>query len=228
MLEVTVPRNSNSSIWKLVENCAHELVAGGLTPFTRGGLIACVQTKNPDCAVNSINPIIQGITDNLRGGAPGAVGKNVLHSVGRGRFELMGAGSAACTGPKIDSPRSSSNTNLGFGAAYREEKTVALGAERKMSLGGYEFAYVSEIDPLRSDDGHVLGLYPQDRYANLQDLSLNKYGKGRVFATTLGHNMLTVGQDEYHKLLANGLLWSCDKLDANGNPAAGYEGSGKE
>jgi type 1 glutamine amidotransferase len=57
---------------------------------------------------------------------------------------------------------------------------------------------------------------------------INKYGKGRVFATTLGHNMLTVGQDEYHKLLANGLLWSCDKLDANGNPAAGYEGSGKK
>jgi len=57
---------------------------------------------------------------------------------------------------------------------------------------------------------------------------INKYGKGRVFATTLGHNMLTVGQDDYHKLLANGLLWACEKLGDDGKPAAGYEGSGKK
>ena len=53
---------------------------------------------------------------------------------------------------------------------------------------------------------------------------INQYGKGKVFATTLGHNMLTVGQDEYHHLLANGLLWVCGKLDESGKPAAGYEG----
>jgi len=56
---------------------------------------------------------------------------------------------------------------------------------------------------------------------------INQYGRGRVFATTLGHNMLTVGQDDYHKLLAKGLLWVCDKLDEEGEPVAGYEGSGK-
>jgi uncharacterized protein len=55
----------------------------------------------------------------------------------------------------------------------------------------------------------------------------NRYGKGRVFATTLGHNMLTIGQPEYPRLLANGLLWVCGKLDAQGNPVAGYEGTGK-
>ncbi len=41
---------------------------------------------------------------------------------------------------------------------------------------------------------------------------INQYGDGRVWATTLGHNMLTVGQDEYHHLLANGVLWACEKL----------------
>ncbi|MBN2476120.1 MAG: ThuA domain-containing protein [Pirellulales bacterium] len=57
---------------------------------------------------------------------------------------------------------------------------------------------------------------------------VNRYGKGRVFATTLGHNLLTVGQEEYHQLLANGVLWVCGKLDEQGKPAAGYEGTGRE
>jgi type 1 glutamine amidotransferase len=57
---------------------------------------------------------------------------------------------------------------------------------------------------------------------------INQYGKGKVFATTLGHNMLTVGQDEYHRLLANGVLWVCGKLDDQGKPVAGYAGTGKK
>jgi type 1 glutamine amidotransferase len=57
---------------------------------------------------------------------------------------------------------------------------------------------------------------------------INQYGDGRVFATTLGHNMLTVGQDDYHHLLANGLLWVCGKLEDDGQPTGGYEGTGKE
>jgi uncharacterized protein len=56
---------------------------------------------------------------------------------------------------------------------------------------------------------------------------INQYGKGKVFATTLGHNMLTVGQDEYQHLLANGLLWVCGKLDDQGKPLPGYEGKKK-
>jgi type 1 glutamine amidotransferase len=39
------------------------------------------------------------------------------------------------------------------------------------------------------------------------------YGKGRVFATTLGHDMKTTEDPAYLDLLARGLLWSCDKLD---------------
>ncbi len=36
----------------------------------------------------------------------------------------------------------------------------------------------------------------------------NHYGKGRVFATTLGHGPPTTDMESYHKLLANGLLWA--------------------
>lgn len=36
----------------------------------------------------------------------------------------------------------------------------------------------------------------------------------RVFATTLGHNNGTVGDPRYLDLVTRGLLWSCDKLNA--------------
>lgn len=78
----------NSPIWRLLENCALELTAAGRSPFTRGDLISCIRGIDPSIGADSINPIIQGVTDNLRGGAPGAVGKDILHSVARGQFVL--------------------------------------------------------------------------------------------------------------------------------------------
>jgi uncharacterized protein len=48
------------------------------------------------------------------------------------------------------------------------------------------------------------------------------YGKGHVFATTLGHDMKTAENSEYLGLLARGLLWSVDKLDKRGEAAKGY------
>jgi type 1 glutamine amidotransferase len=52
------------------------------------------------------------------------------------------------------------------------------------------------------------------------------FGKGRVFGTTLGHDMKTTADPHYLQLMANGLLWACDKLDENGKPRAGYAGAG--
>lgn len=51
------------------------------------------------------------------------------------------------------------------------------------------------------------------------------YGKGRVFATTLGHDMKTAESPDYLRLLANGLLWACDELNEQGQPKFGYSGS---
>ncbi|MBI3870943.1 MAG: ThuA domain-containing protein [Verrucomicrobia bacterium] len=48
-----------------------------------------------------------------------------------------------------------------------------------------------------------------------------EFGRGRVFATTLGHDMKTAVSEHYLQLLANGLLWSCGKLTPEGTPAAG-------
>lgn len=75
-------------IWRMVQDCARELTRQSKVPFARKDLIVCIQQRAPKCEDNSINPVIQGVTDNLKGGAPGADGKKILHSVSRGRFML--------------------------------------------------------------------------------------------------------------------------------------------
>ena len=47
-------------------------------------------------------------------------------------------------------------------------------------------------------------------------------GKTRVFSTTIGHNTQTVSDARYLDLVTRGLLWACDKLDADGKPKPGY------
>jgi type 1 glutamine amidotransferase len=54
---------------------------------------------------------------------------------------------------------------------------------------------------------------------------VNRYGRGKVFGTSLGHDMKTAGSEAYQQLLANGLLWICGKLDPSGKPLPGYAGS---
>lgn len=72
----------------LLQECGKKLTKEGNTPFTRGQLMDCVHGKHPDKKKGSLNPMIQGMTVNLKGGAPGGRGKNVFHSVGYGLFEL--------------------------------------------------------------------------------------------------------------------------------------------
>ncbi len=52
----------------------------------------------------------------------------------------------------------------------------------------------------------------------------NEYGdkKTRVFSTTIGHNNATVSDDKYLDLLSHGILWACDKINADGTAKAGY------
>jgi hypothetical protein len=47
-------------------------------------------------------------------------------------------------------------------------------------------------------------------------------GKTRVFSTTIGHNNETVSDARYLDLVTRGVLWACDKLDADGKPKTGY------
>lgn len=52
----------------------------------------------------------------------------------------------------------------------------------------------------------------------------NEYGpkKTRIFSTTIGHNNATVQDDRYLALVTRGLLWTVNKIDADGKPLPGY------
>jgi len=56
---------------------------------------------------------------------------------------------------------------------------------------------------------------------------VNTYGKGKVFGTTLGHGNETMQDPVYLDVVARGLLWACNKLDADGKPLPGYESQQK-
>lgn len=168
------------SIWKLVQYCAEDLTKRGMTPFTRGDLIRCIQRKNPHYKENSINPIIQGVTDDLRGGAPGAVGKDILHRVGRGLFVL-----------KESAPN---KQNYGKRRIKKKaEQAIASAHSSKDIIGGYIFQKICDIRPERNDSGSVSKFMPQDRYYNKQNLPLNKYGAGPFCKFKIPGNLNSCG-----------------------------------
>jgi type 1 glutamine amidotransferase len=51
----------------------------------------------------------------------------------------------------------------------------------------------------------------------------NTHGKTRVFVTSLGHNNEMMGNPVYLDLVTRGLLWTLDKLRADGTPTNGYK-----
>jgi type 1 glutamine amidotransferase len=50
----------------------------------------------------------------------------------------------------------------------------------------------------------------------------NTFGKAKVFVTTMGHNNRTMSDPVYLDLVTRGLLWTVDKLAADGTPISGY------
>jgi type 1 glutamine amidotransferase len=64
--------------------------------------------------------------------------------------------------------------------------------------------------------------YGEETKKNHVCVWINQHGKGKIFATTLGHENATMEQGVYLDLVARGLLWACGKLESNGEPHAGY------
>ena len=75
--------------WKLLLDCGRRLTAAGRVPFTRAMLIDCVQRIDPAAKDGSLNPTIQGMTDNLQGGNGSGLLHPSFHSVARGEFVLL-------------------------------------------------------------------------------------------------------------------------------------------
>lgn len=178
------------TIWELLRDSATELTQTGQAPFTRGDLISSVQRKRRDCPDNSINPIIQGITDNLRGGAPGAIGKNILHSVGRGQFILR---------KQVSSISDATKSTTLQKVLPEKQKTIApslprkLGDEPKLLISKYPFFQVTEISPLVDDNDTIIPYSPQSRYLNEERIPLNKYGEGPYCKFKIPNNYKSSG-----------------------------------
>ena len=69
--------------------------------------------------------------------------------------------------------------------------------------------------------------YGQDTQQQHPVIWTNEYGKAKLFGTTLGHHNETMLSDEWLDVVARGTLWVCGKLQDDGKPQPGYEGSGK-
>lgn len=55
---------------------------------------------------------------------------------------------------------------------------------------------------------------------------LNTFGKAKIFGTSLGHHNETMNTQEWLDVVSRGLLWTVGKLNDDGTPAPGYEGTG--
>lgn len=56
----------------------------------------------------------------------------------------------------------------------------------------------------------------------------NKFGNAKVFGTSLGHHNETMNTDIWLDLVSRGVLWTVGKLEEDGSPASGYEGTGRK
>lgn len=57
--------------------------------------------------------------------------------------------------------------------------------EDTINLLGYEFKYLQTISPKRSSDGSIKLFHPQEKYNNIKNLPLSKYGEGGFCTFTI-------------------------------------------
>jgi len=79
----------NKTTVEIVEECVKELVKKGTVPFTRKDIITLAQRKYPDINKDTVNPAIQGMTINAKGGSPDTTDKNLLLIIERGKYVLL-------------------------------------------------------------------------------------------------------------------------------------------
>jgi len=79
----------NKTLMQIIEESAIELTDSGQTEFSRMDIYNQAKMKYPDIKKSSLDPIIQGMTKNLKGGGSGSIVKNFFISNVRGEFKLI-------------------------------------------------------------------------------------------------------------------------------------------
>lgn len=81
--------SSNKTIADFIVEASTSLHQKGNIPFTRNELLSEINQKDPSIERGSMNPILQGMTINLKGGSSSKYYKNFLESVERGKFRII-------------------------------------------------------------------------------------------------------------------------------------------
>jgi type 1 glutamine amidotransferase len=118
-------------------------------------------------------------------------------------------------------------TSPGHGSHYAYEvknlkpaHPIMKGFGEKWQTPKEELYYCDKVWPNATPLGEA---FSTNRKANQTCIWTNMYGNTRVFGTTIGHFTETVATPQYLDLVTRGLLWTCNKLDDDGKPIAGYE-----
>lgn len=113
--------------------------------------------------------------------------------------------------------------------AYQPFQAIKLGPAHPITKAWPE-NWTTSGDELYQTIEFLQGSHPLLKVKSPQDgrehivCWTSSYGKGRVFATTLGHDLKTASMPTYLRLLADGLLWACGKLGDDGMPTKGFGG----
>lgn len=175
-------------IWEMVKECAQELTREGIVPFTRPNIIDRIQIIRPDSKPDAINPIIQGLTDNLKGGVPSAGGVKVLHSVGRGQFELIKNDSLTESAVASNITAGDCNETRAHKQVNRASRSSSSG-ERKMVQDATKYSRDKDLqERLNSHLAEIFGLPEADYYSKINTDGLLRLKS----AISDIHNILTL------------------------------------
>ncbi len=96
---------------------------------------------------------------------------------------------------------------------------IMKGFPEVWTTGNEELYAIDKVEPHTTI---LAQAYALDNKKDHPVIWTHTYGKGRVFGSTIAHNTDTMRDPVYLNLVTRGLLWSTNKLDAEGNPAQGY------
>ncbi len=111
---------------------------------------------------------------------------------------------------------------------HKSEKTVTSVAKDHPVMAGFPMQWKSPSDELYLieklwPNAQALATGLSERHGDTHPAFwVNQFGAARVFGTTFGHSNETFQDAVFLDTFARGLLWAAGKLDASGNPVAGY------
>ncbi len=183
-----------------------------------------------ECSAGIADPaVIQGVLKPHQDGIPGVNLHCAMHSYRFGDFKKPVAAGAdnAHWFEYLGLQSSGHGSQQPIAIAFTDKKhSITTGLKDWMTINEEHYNNHKIFDtahPLANGTQVVKNKAGESQTNTLVVAWVNTYkSKTRVFSTTIGHNNETVADDRYLDLVTRGVLWACDKLDADGKPKPGY------